>query len=293
MSDTKPPVSGEFLTKLYEMIQGVKGAEIITSDGGGVADHNAMLYGGAQRVFLSIPNGRQVSDITDKIHACLPNPIARTGNIELKSLASLCAYARRMREPNSVILADKDTSLLRVVFDHHDAVNNEVAAEPEEDVEIFEPGVKLVEVDDPNPQWGRFTATYRFPFSKAWKAWSGQHGQPMSQEQLAEWVEEQVDDILDVNDPAQVASEKSRKLISLLGLKLGDKAGLIQAARGLRLTINEEVHNVVNTISGEVEVKYVQSEFLISRMVGRFGASALASMTAMISSTSHRRLVRA
>jgi uncharacterized protein YfdQ (DUF2303 family) len=197
------------------------------------------------RIFAVVPKGHDLKDITDSLLKSLPVPQHRTGLVELLSLASFSEFTARMAEPSSVLFADKANRCLVCVFDYHDAVNAPADAAAETQV-----------TTEAVPRWGRFRAVYKFPVSEPWKRWSGNHKHAMTQSSLAEWIEENIADVL---DPADLKSLGQKQLIGELGLKLAGRSGLLVAARGLDLTATETVAQAVNTSSGETEIRYAET----------------------------------
>ena len=100
----------------------------------------------------------------------LPAPRAREGVQVLTELASLIEYANRYKTPSAIAWADTKACRIGVVFDEHPA-GPDVAA------------------------WRRFRATYTCPRSAEWMAWCQFDGQPMKQEQFADFIEARLEDL--------------------------------------------------------------------------------------------------
>lgn len=207
-----------------------------------------------RRYFLTYDGGKH-ADITDSLLKTLPNPQYREGNRQLTSLASFSAFVNRMKEGSSVLFADKDAHQLRCIFDYHEAVN--VLNTPPATDGGDAPAPYWSRVDGALPRWSRSSASYAFPQSKSWKNWAGKNKQPMKQDALAEWVEDNIDDVLDTKDAASLGAAATM-LVNQLGLKLADRGALIAAARGLSLKVTEKVASAVNTTTGEVMINYSQ-----------------------------------
>ena len=205
---------------------------------------------------LAVPDGVKLEDVTQKLLFLLPTPQHRAGNKKLASLQSFVDFVNRYTEPSTVLFANPGTSTIAAVFDYHDALH-----EPPLALADSADGIRttpLPEITNPRPRWGRFTATYAFPFSRAWKVWKESNVKPMSQVALAGFIE---DNIIDVNDTADVdklVSANNKNLIGTLGLTLANRAKLLGAARGLSLHVEEKLGAVVNTQTGEIAVNYEQ-----------------------------------
>lgn len=213
----------------------------------------------AGRLFrIAVPDGIRDVDVTDALLKTLPTPQYRSGNTEIASLESFIDYANRMKESSTVLFANPTKSTIEAVFDYHDEVN---------------PGWNVVDGGDPDsdtadtkhmlptplPRWGRFRAKYPFPLHRSWKVWSGKDKTPMSQADLANFIEDNIIDVHDTQDGTTIMSGNTKTLIKELGLKLAGRSKLLTAARGLSLQITEKVGQVVNTQTGETTIHYDQT----------------------------------
>ena len=202
-----------------------------------------------KRVWGIWPKEMLARDLTDGLLARLPNPERRTGTSEIHSLASLVAFINRMQEPHSILVADRPANQLSCIFDYHDAVNAVATAKDKAAVDPGQP------VDGALPQWGSFRCFFKFPFSEQWKAWSGKNKAPLTQFEFADWIEENISDIV---EPEALGSDAIKKLAGQLGLRLSSSTDLIKTARGIKMHADEAVEDAVNTTTGEIKVSYSQ-----------------------------------
>ena len=213
------------------------------------------VNGGPERVLVVCPDGRKIEDVTEKLLGMQPNPRERRGIVKLLALDSFVAFATRMREPSTVLFADQGGKVITAVFDYHDALNGLPAATEAETLPL-DAQAEALPHSGPLPRWSRFRASFEFPVSRQWKAWSQMHATPLSQGGLANFLEE---NITDIADPATVLHAPALvPLIADLGLRLGDRSELLAAARGLQLASEEKVSQAINTTTGEVQVVYEQ-----------------------------------
>ena len=199
---------------------------------------------GGERNYLFTKGGLDtvvVKDITNDLALTREFPRARRGQVQLNDLSSFSAFVNRMKLGNSVLFAnfDPNVNTITAVFDYHDAMND-----PE--------GTGQTSPARRNPQWARFSAAYSFPESRPYKAWSGHNRRPLTQGELAHFIET---NLLDVSEPKAI-QETNAKIASALGLKVGSPADLLRVSRGLALAQEENVSQAVNTTTGETEVAY-------------------------------------
>ena len=99
-----------------------------------------------------------------------PNRIKQKA--KLFSCESFCSYVNRFRDNATTVYLNVDAGRFAAVLDHHDS----------------DKGEQL-------PAWCDHRATYEPKQSLEWKAWVGIHKKPMSQTELAMFIEEQLDSI--------------------------------------------------------------------------------------------------
>jgi hypothetical protein len=94
-----------------------------------------------------------------------PGPDARTGTAVHQALGSLIAHVNRFKGEGTAVWADPANRKLVAVIDYHPEGNERTAA------------------------WGRHRGTYGCPLSEAWRAWGGEAGLVLTQDQFAELLD--------------------------------------------------------------------------------------------------------
>jgi uncharacterized protein YfdQ (DUF2303 family) len=108
--------------------------------------------------------------------------------------------------------------------------------------------------DDRNlePQWREVSITYAPQLSAEWEVWARIDGKKLSQGDLAEFLEDNIADVL----PLSVASAETLERIALAELKLAGSAALNALARNVKINADVKVHQAVTTSSGEIAIAY-------------------------------------
>jgi uncharacterized protein YfdQ (DUF2303 family) len=201
---------------------------------------------------LLVAHGKDVilTDLTDKLIATRPTPVARTGEVVTKTVASFVAFVNRYKEGDrTVIFADPATMKMTAVFDYHDPLHVD---------EDFTADALPKMTSAISPRWGRFRASFAFPKSRQYKTWTEQDGKPMSQGDFARFLEDNATDIV---DPAVIDPSSDTQMLSavtLLGLRLAGPNEMLTVSRGLSLKSDERIVNAVNINTGEVQISYQQ-----------------------------------
>jgi len=86
------------------------------------------------------------------------------------------------------------------------------------------------------PGWRQHTASYKFPLSKQWLAWTGSNGKAMSQEEFAEFIENYA---LDIVNPAT--------------------AEMIEIARTFQAKTSVDFAKATRLQNGQVQFKYQEN----------------------------------
>lgn len=100
------------------------------------------------------------------------DPETEAGIVTVHTLSSLAEYLNNHGSTGSAVFASRDGALVCGVIDWHDP-ENEVRA------------------------WARHRVQYKLEHTPEWKAWTGINGKPMSQDAFAEFVEENLPDIIE------------------------------------------------------------------------------------------------
>lgn len=146
---------------------------------------------------VSVPTGRKIENLTQHLIAAreLHKPMRRKGTAKLHDLASLILWANRFKSPDSALFANPDMAApsLTCIADYHAA------------------GPATVTDADPTARHCHHRATYAFPLSDEWKAWTRVSSQPMEKETLGEFIETNAKDIHDPT-PGIIAAVESDDL---------------------------------------------------------------------------------
>lgn len=149
------------------------------------------------------------------------HPYARRGTAVLTALASFIAWVLRFKKPETVIFAGPEA--LTAVVDYHG---------PEA---------------GGNPGHQRHKAAYQFPFSAEWKFWSKLAGKVFTQSELAELIENHIQDIV---------APTGGELEELLGVELAGPSTMLTVARGIEVRASMKVAQAVSLASGETRVAF-------------------------------------
>lgn len=211
----------------------------------------------AQPLLLAVPKGQEVQDFTNvsRTAQTLLKPFARKGTARLTDIASLIGWANRFKGENSVLYAsNSDSPSLTCIADYH-----------------LQGPAELGAMGDDTARHCQHRASYSFPLSKQWRAWSKVSGTQMSGIEMGQFLE---DNILDVIDPplsltspgiaGAEATEADLRLIDIarrLEGSYGTGAQLMGMAKGF--TVNEAADYTVahNSTTGEATVQ-IKSEHM-------------------------------
>lgn len=220
----------------------------------------------AELAFLLTHPARKLTDLTSLLDKRLPNPRHRDGQVSLTGLDSFIDYVNRMREPTSVLFANGKQRTITCVFDYHEPVN---VPDAEAMKRLSIPGepdsappidlVPMVQAESALPRWGRFRASYAFPFSTQWEAWAKNNKQGLNQFALADHIEANILDIAPITSVEQVPPGPARDIIVNLNLRLGGPKELVTTARGFKLQAKEAFNAKVDTTTGEITILYEQT----------------------------------
>lgn len=112
-----------------------------------------------------VPEGYQVKDL----ETVLPNPRHKRGTFVAQDSSSFVSYVNRHKTTGTIVTAQLDDTSFKAVLDHH----------------------------DDNPGWGLHKASYGCPKSPEWMIWTGNDKRPMTQAEFAQFLEENLPDIID------------------------------------------------------------------------------------------------
>lgn len=115
-----------------------------------------------------------------KLHSLVrfqERPDGAVGTLTADSLTSLAEYVKQHKTGGTALFASRDNGSVKAFIDwHEDATRHPACAAP---------------------GWGRHTVEFRLLHTPEWKAWTGISGRKMSQADFAEFVEENLPDIIE------------------------------------------------------------------------------------------------
>jgi uncharacterized protein YfdQ (DUF2303 family) len=195
--------------------------------------------GDRKATVLLTGSGVSAEGVKEYLDAYLPVPERMRGFAQLNDLDSLASYINRFKRPETIIFVD-DTDIknpyVEVIFDGHQG--NDQAVD-----EGHEAG------------WGEFGARYLFPIAPEWKAWLTFASDWRSQAQFAEFLEDRILDVCDPTDPGEAAV----KMAQQLGFNLATPGALLALSRGLSLSVDTKVVNILNLGTGEQQLVYEET----------------------------------
>lgn len=157
--------------------------------------------------FVVIPDDSSVKDL----EAYLPAPTRKSGTVKLRDTDSFVAYVNAEKTEATRIYGNLISPYFEAVFNDHGAT----------------------------PAWKDYRATYACPLSVEWQTWKGQNAKQMSQEQFAQFIEDNLPDI--AQPPAAEMLEISRTL---------EAKKKVNFASGIRLSNGQNELTYEETISG-------------------------------------------
>lgn len=173
------------------------------------------------------------------------NPKYRAGNAAFTQLPSFIGHVNRFKTANSVVFAQDSRTdpALKAVYDYHEAVN------------VGSDGVDDVAYDEALPHFMRHTASYRFPLSDEWIAWTENNSQPMAMKDFAYFIEDRIVDIFNASGDDDL-NDDIRQFMKATKGTLADAARLLDISRNLQINEASTVKNMVNISSGETEILF-------------------------------------
>lgn len=177
---------------------------------------------------------REVDEHFDMYRA---KPLYRRGVACVHRLESLIEHANRFKSADSAIFAHEAGARINIPYDYHPA--------------------------GPDPTkagWGRHEAVYEAKASREWKRWIERGQQKMDQVDFAEFIEDNVADVMEVPDflkGGDAQTDADKELLALVQKIEGRPCGpakLMELSRGLKVFSQEEAAVEVKLDSGEARV---------------------------------------
>lgn len=200
-----------------------------------VEDANGAAGGAptARAEVLVIPKGREVVSVKKFLDEYRTAPERRKGTATLGDADSFIALANRFKDDGTVVYQDPSRTAPRftVVFDYHRAGPH----------------------DDAAPRWGQHRAVYAPPLSEEWRAWQAAHGQWMTGQAFAEFLDLRLPDV--VAAPGELP-ESLREWAETVGGRFGTPGALLAVSRNFSVNVETAVRQATTLDSGEVSIIY-------------------------------------
>lgn len=166
-------------------------------------------------------------------------PVRIKGVAALSRIESLIEHVNRFKQPESVLFADDraDSASITAVIDYHFA-----GAPPAGGV---------------SPAYAQHRAHYSFPLSDEWKVWTGANGKQMGMFDFATFIEDNINDVIQLIAGEDHLSEELERYIKTCGGgKPASPSALVELSRRLDINENAIVKNAVKLSSGEGEISF-------------------------------------
>lgn len=193
---------------------------------------------GASAPFAMMPGAGPVVVPASAFDAYRTQPRFRHGTAAMLSLDSLIDHTNRFKDEGSMLFADdnRDAPSIMSVLDYHPA------------------GEALTTA----PRFGKHRATFSFPLSDEWKAWTEFNKTPLKMAAFAEFVEERIIDVLHLIPEEDELSHDLQKFISACGGEaiIATPQKLVELSRGLKVNESSVIKEVVNLGTGEGQILF-------------------------------------
>lgn len=182
--------------------------------------------------YAVVPEGSRIEDLSKFIfneHAKAP---ARVRNVvQVPDVASFKDYWTLFHDENSRAFANETNNSVTAILDYHGA-------------------------GEGSPRWGSHKLTLALETSEEWKTWTKKNGQQMTQEEFAEFLEDNAPDV--TNPTAATMLEIARTF---------QYSSDVQFKRGVRLATGQvqlDYHEMVNGVAGENGQIQIPERFTVS-----------------------------
>jgi len=242
MTDTRISSTESEARAVAEIVQGLTKPFTLMVEG---------QTGNTPTEILLTPNangGFTAQGVKDFLDPYRTKPERRTGTAKLTHLQSFIAHTNRFKDENSGLFAidHRDSPSIQCVLNYH------------------------TKGADSPPRFGDHRATYNFPLSDEWKAWREVDGEAIEQRDFAEFLEDRILDVMPLPDfmtadratgaknknPENEADQRLKDLVEKIGGKPCGPAKLMELAKGLRIHDAQVVKEIVNTNTGEGQLKF-------------------------------------
>ena len=192
---------------------------------------------------LLIPEGMRSLDLGPAIAALRGRPDRRKGTAKTEDLDSFIAHVNRHKDENSVVFADPTRAAPKLTAIHNYNIK----------------GGEIDEYDMQLARFGDHRTVYAPALSDEYKAWSAVNGQPKSQSEFAEFIEDRITDIIAPPDFDGEEGEYNaflKEFSDLVGGKFAGPSRMMELARGVKIHANQKVDQLVNLSSGEGRMSF-------------------------------------
>jgi Uncharacterized conserved protein (DUF2303). len=179
------------------------------------------------RQVLSVPKGREVESVKSYLDEYRTAPERKRGTAKLTTLDSFILLVKRFADTQSALFASDNPAAPKLVgvLDCHESGTG-------------------------SPRFGDHRAEYAFPLSDEWKRWTGT--KPMGQKEFAEFIEDNIGDVL---DPAK-AGAATTAFVEQLEIALATPSQLMTLSKGLSVYVDSRAINKLDLSTGESQITY-------------------------------------
>lgn len=146
---------------------------------------------------LLIPDGMSVADVLPHLEARREFPVRAKGTSTHQTLDSLKAHVARTKDADTVAWLESNATAAKLTVIYNYNVGENATLD----------GVQA------QPRHGDHRAVYAFPVGDAWKAWQSVSGKPLTQADLAAFLESRVTEIRGPADAGPRVMEIARALV--------------------------------------------------------------------------------
>jgi len=201
--------------------------EPVPSDAQAIIDHLVKTTPATQRLanvndcpvaIDSQGNVKPILEVVERAKEAMASaPLRRRGTAQFRELAGFLAHVNRFKNEASVIFADIEHVKLTAILNYHPA------------------GAAS------GPAWGDHRSHYVCPLSNEWRTWTESNSKPMDQATFAQFIEDNLDDIV---IPVESASE------------FPTSATVLEVARDLQVKSGLDFRQAINLATGETQMIY-------------------------------------
>lgn len=201
-----------------------------------------------------VPKGKELVGIKHLLDQYRERPERKKGTTTLLTLEAFCAFVNRHKQYESIVFCDvtSPTKPKLIAVFNASGRNREKPAEGEGEDAGTDAGAYLT---TGAPDWEDHRAVYEFPVSDEWRIWTEKLRSELDQAAFAEFLEDRITDVLDPIVAGKIAGEFAQSLAT----QLATPTRLLSLSRGLAVTVESKVTNVVNLQSGEAQMVFTEA----------------------------------